>query len=184
MANESLVTASVIGDVLDPFYSSIDLMVLFNGMPIVSGVELRSPTVSERPRVEIGGDDYRVAYTLVMVDPDAPNPSNPTLREYLHWMVTDIPASTDDTYGREAICYEAPNPTTGIHRMVLVLFRQLGRETVYAPSRRHNFSTRGFARRYNLGAPVAAMYFNCQRQSGSGGRRFTGPYTAGRHAAA
>jgi hypothetical protein len=21
----------------------------------------------------------------VMVDPDAPNPSNPTLREYLHW---------------------------------------------------------------------------------------------------
>ncbi|RLN07746.1 protein FLOWERING [Panicum miliaceum] len=75
------------------------------------------------------------------------------------------------------MCYEAPNPTTGIHRMVLVLFRQLGRR------RRHNFSTRGFARRYNLGAPVAAMYFNCQRQSGSGGRRFTGPYTGGRHAA-
>lgn len=22
-----------------------------------------------------------------MVDPDAPNPSNPTLREYLHWLV-------------------------------------------------------------------------------------------------
>jgi protein FLOWERING LOCUS T len=79
------------------------------------------------------------------------------------------------------MCYEAPNPTTGIHRMVLVLFRQLGRETVYAPSMRHNFSTRGFARRYNLGAPVAAMYFNCQRQNGSGGRRFTGPYTGGRH---
>lgn len=82
------------------------------------------------------------------------------------------------------MCYEAPNPATGIHRMVLVLFRQLGRETVYAPSRRHNFSTRSFARRYNLGAPVAAMYFNCQRQSGTGGRRFTGPYTGGRHAAA
>ncbi|KAF8642525.1 hypothetical protein HU200_067200 [Digitaria exilis] len=31
---------------------------------------------------------------------------------------------------------------------------------------------------------VAAMYFNCQRQSGTGGRRFTGPYTGGRHAAA
>ncbi|XP_062218674.1 protein VERNALIZATION 3-like [Phragmites australis] len=165
--------ARVIGDILDPFYSSVDLMVLFNGMPIVSGVELRSPMVSDRPRVEIGGDDYRVVYTLVMVDPDAPNPSNPTLREYLHWMVTDFPASTDATYGREVMCYEAPAPATGIHRMVLVLFRQLGRETVYAPSMRHNFNTRGFALRYSLGEPVAAMYFNCQRQSGSGGRRFT-----------
>jgi protein FLOWERING LOCUS T len=68
MANDSLVTSRVIGDVLDPFYSSIDLMVLFNGVPIVSGMELRSPAVSERPRVEIGGDDYRVAYTLVSCD--------------------------------------------------------------------------------------------------------------------
>ncbi|KAL6900871.1 hypothetical protein ACP4OV_005547 [Aristida adscensionis] len=184
MANDSFVTARVIGDVLDPFYSSIDLTVLFNGMPIVSGMELRSPMVSQRPRVEIGGDDFRVAYTLVMVDPDAPNPSNPTLREYLHWLVTDIPASTDDTHGREVMCYEAPAPATGIHRLVLGVFQQLGRETVFSPQRRHNFSTRAFARRYNLGAPVAAMFFNCQRQTGSGGRRFTGPYTSRRHAPA
>lgn len=26
----------------------------------------------------------------VMVDPDAPNPSNPTLREYLHWWSIDL----------------------------------------------------------------------------------------------
>ncbi|KMZ70821.1 hypothetical protein ZOSMA_193G00520 [Zostera marina] len=36
-----------------------------------------------------------------MVDPDAPNPSNPTLREYLHWMVTDIPGTLDSSYGKE-----------------------------------------------------------------------------------
>lgn len=82
--------------------------------------------------------------------------------------------------GREVVCYESPTPATGIHRMVLVLFRQLGRNTVYAPSMRHNFNTRNFARRYNLGAPVAAKYFNCQRQAGSGGRKFTGPYTSRR----
>lgn len=64
-ANDSLVTTHVIGDVLDPFNTTVDLMVLFNGAPIVSGMELRSPAVSERPTVEIGGDDYRVAYTLV-----------------------------------------------------------------------------------------------------------------------
>ncbi|EAY85115.1 protein RICE FLOWERINGUS T 1-like [Oryza sativa Japonica Group] len=185
MANDSLATGRVIGDVLDPFISTVDLTVMYgdDGMPVISGVELRAPAVAEKPVVEVGGDDLRVAYTLVMVDPDAPNPSNPTLREYLHWMVTDIPASTDATYGREVVCYESPNPTTGIHRMVLVLFRQLGRETVYAPAVRHNFTTRAFARRYNLGAPVAAVYFNCQRQAGSGGRRFTGPYTSRRRQA-
>ena len=67
-ASDSLVTARVIGDVLDPFNTSADLMVLFNGAPIISGMELRSAAVSDRPTVEIGGDDYRVAYTLVNYD--------------------------------------------------------------------------------------------------------------------
>jgi protein FLOWERING LOCUS T len=64
-ANDSLITARVIGDVLDPFNTTVDMMVLFNSAPIVTGMELRSPAVSDRPTVEIGGDDYRVAYTLV-----------------------------------------------------------------------------------------------------------------------
>jgi protein FLOWERING LOCUS T len=52
-----------------------------------------------------------------------------------------------------------------------VIFRQLGRETVYAPGWRQNFNTKEFAEVYNLGLPVAAAYFNIQRESGSGGRR-------------
>lgn len=98
-------------------------------------------------------------------------------------MIREARLLCDADAGREVVCYESPNPTTGIHRMVLVLFRQLGRETVYAPAVRHNLTTRAFARRYNLGAPVAAVYFNCQRQAGSGGRRFTGPYTSRRRQA-
>ncbi|KAL5212335.1 hypothetical protein ABZP36_023182 [Zizania latifolia] len=179
MANGSLATGRVVGDVLDPFVSTVDLTVMYGGSPIVSGMELRAPAVVDRPVVEVGGDDLRTAYTLVMVDPDAPNPSNPTLREYLHWSGQICVY----IYGwKEVVCYESPNPATGIHRMVLVLFQQLGRETVYAPPVRQNFNTRAFARRYNLGAPVAAVYFNCQRQAGSGGRRFTGPYTSRRQA--
>lgn len=61
----------------------------------------------------------------------------------------------------------------GIHRLVLVLYQQLGRGTVFAPQVRQNFNLRNFARRFNLGKPVAATYFNCQRQTGTGGRRFT-----------
>lgn len=53
----------------------------------------------------------------------------------------------------------------------LVLFRQSRRESVYAPENRQNFNTRDFAKHYNLGLPVAALYFNCQRENGTGGRR-------------
>jgi len=73
--------------------------------------------------------------------------------------------------GQDIICYESPRPTAGIHRVVFVLFQQLGRQTVYAPSWRQNFNIREFAELYNLGSPVAAVYFNCQREAGSGGRR-------------
>lgn len=73
--------------------------------------------------------------------------------------------------GTEVVCYESPRPVLGIHRVVFLLFQQLGRQTVYAPGWRQNFSTRDFAELYNLGLPVAAVYFNCQRESGTGGRR-------------
>lgn len=67
--------------------------------------------------------------------------------------------------------YENPRPTSGIHRYVFVLFRQSSRQTVLAPGWRQNFCTRDFAEVYSLGLPVAAVYFNCQRENGSGGRR-------------
>ncbi|XP_042482853.1 protein FLOWERING LOCUS T-like isoform X1 [Macadamia integrifolia] len=106
----------------------------------------------------------------IMVDPDAPSPSHPTLREYLHWLVVDIPGTTGTSFGQEIMCYENPRPMFGIHRYAFVLFQQLGRQTVYAPSWRQNFNTRDYAADYNLGLPVAALYYNCQRENGSGGR--------------
>ncbi|KAK1406424.1 hypothetical protein QVD17_41721 [Tagetes erecta] len=168
---DPLVVGRVIGDVLDSFTKSINLTVSYNDREVSNGCELKPSQVVNQPRVDIGGDDLRAFHTLVMVDPDAPSPSDPNLREYLHWLVTDIPATTGARFGQEVVCYESPRPSMGIHRMVLVLFRQLGRQTVYPPGWRQNFNTKDFAELYNLGSPVAAVYFNCQRESGFGGRR-------------
>ncbi|XP_076945080.1 protein HEADING DATE 3A-like [Bidens hawaiensis] len=168
---DPLVVGRVIGDVIDSFSRSINLTVTYNDREVSNGCTLRPSQVVNQPRVDIGGDDLRAFHTLVMVDPDAPSPSDPNLREYLHWLVTDIPATTGARFGQEIVCYESPRPSMGIHRMVFVLFRQLGRQTVYAPGWRQNFNTRDFAELYNLGSPVAAVYFNCQRESGFGGRR-------------
>ncbi|KAI4304178.1 hypothetical protein MLD38_039727 [Melastoma candidum] len=193
---DPLVVGRVIGDVLDPFTGSLPLRVLYsNNREISNGCELKPSQVVTQPRVDIGGGDLRTFYTLVhshisnnwewiryfslnmlcwvqvMVDPDAPSPSDPNLGEYLHWLVTDIPATTGPAFGQEIVCYQPPRPSMGIHRFVFVVFQQPGRQTVYPPGWRQNFNTRDFAELYNLGLPVAAVYFNCQRESGSGGRR-------------
>ncbi|KAH9735721.1 ZCN15 [Citrus sinensis] len=169
---DPLILGRVVGDVLDNFTRTIPMRITYSNKDVNNGRELKPSEVLNQPRVEIGGDDLRTFYTLVMVDPDAPSPSDPSLREYLHWLVTDIPATTGASFGQEIVNYESPRPTMGIHRFVFVLFRQLGRQTVYAPGWRQNFRTRDFAELYNLGPPVAAVYFNCQRENGSGGRPF------------
>nr|AJW81120.1 phosphatidylethanolamine-binding protein [Zea mays subsp. parviglumis] len=163
--------ARVLQDVLDPFTPTIPLRITYNNSLLLAGAELKPSAVISKPRVDIGGNDMRTFYTLVLIDPDAPSPSHPSLREYLHWMVTDIPETTSVNFGQELVFYERPDPRSGIHRLVFVLFRQLGRGTVFAPEMRQNFNCRSFARQYHLSI-ASATHFNCQREGGSGGRRF------------
>ncbi|KAJ1391398.1 Phosphatidylethanolamine-binding protein [Sesbania bispinosa] len=122
-------------------------IVYTNNKEVINSGELKPSQIVHQPRVDIGGDDFRTLFTLVMVDPDAPSPSDPNMREYLYWMVTNIPATTGTGFGNH------------VDTLYLLL---VGAK---------NFITRDFAEVYNLGLPVAAIYFNCQRESGSGGRR-------------
>ncbi|XP_010268311.1 PREDICTED: protein HEADING DATE 3A-like [Nelumbo nucifera] len=168
---DPLFVGGVIGDVLDPFERSVRLRVTYNNREVNNGCEFRPSAVVNQPRVEVGGTAPGKLYTLVMVDPDAPSPCDPNMREYLHWLVTDIPDGAGPNHGQEIVCYENPRPVLGIHRYVFVLFQQPGRQTIYAPGWRQNFSTRDFSELYNLGLPVAAVYFNCLREAGYNGRR-------------
>ncbi|KAL1813822.1 hypothetical protein DCAR_0626198 [Daucus carota subsp. sativus] len=164
---EPLAAGRVVGEVVDIFSPSVKMKVTYNSNKLVcNGHELMPSVITWRPRVEIGGQDLREAYTLIMTDPDAPSPSDPYLKEHIHWIVTDIPGTTDVSFGREVLSYETPKPVIGIHRYVFVLFKQRGRHAVNgAPSSRDNFSTRCFSEEYGLGLPVAAVYFNAQRET-------------------
>nr|AUQ44110.1 TFL1 [Hydrangea macrophylla] len=163
---EPLTVGRVVGEVVDPFTPSVRMSVTYNSNKQVSnGYELMPPVIAARPRVEIGGDDLRAAYTLIMTDPDAPSPSDPHLREHLHWIVTDIPGTTDASFGREIVSYETPKPVIGIHRYVFILFKQRSRQIVKPPPSRDHFNTRDFSEEFGLGLPVAALYFNAQRET-------------------
>ncbi|TYH77027.1 hypothetical protein ES332_D04G125900v1 [Gossypium tomentosum] len=162
---EPLIVGGVIGDVLDSFNPSIKMSVTFNNKQVFNGHEFYPSSVATKPRVEIQGGDLRTFFTLVMTDPDVPGPSDPYLREHLHWIVTDIPGTTDGTFGREVVNYEIPRPDIGIHRFVFVLFKQKRRQVIRSPSSRDNFNTRDFAAENDLGLPVAAVYFNARRET-------------------
>jgi len=60
--------------------------------------------------------------------------------------------------------YETPKPVAGIHRYVFILFKQRGRQTVRPPDTRDHFNTRSFSEENGLGLPVAAVFFNAQRE--------------------
>ncbi|XP_027188792.1 protein VERNALIZATION 3 isoform X6 [Cicer arietinum] len=98
-----LVVGRVIGDVLDNFENSIPLRVTYGNREVNNGCELKPSQVANQPRASVGGNDMRNFYTLVLVDPDSPSPSNPTFREYLHWLVTDIPATTGVSFGSNMV---------------------------------------------------------------------------------
>ncbi|KAG5556581.1 hypothetical protein RHGRI_006998 [Rhododendron griersonianum] len=153
MSAEPLIVGRVIGDVLDPFIPTVKMLATYNNKQVSNGHELYPSQVTTKPRVEIQGD------------PDVPGPSDPYLREHLHWIVTDIPGTTDATFGREVMSYEIPRPNIGIHRFVFVLFKQKRRQAVDPPSSRDHFTTRSFAAENDLGLPVAAVFFNAQRET-------------------
>ncbi|CAL4982398.1 unnamed protein product [Urochloa decumbens] len=156
---EPLIVGRVIGEVLDSFNPCVKMIVTYNSNKLVfNGHEIYPSAVVSKPRVEVQGGDLQSFFTLVMTDPDVPGPSDPYLREHLHWIVTDIP-------GREVISYESPRPSIGIHRFIFVLFKQKRRQSVTVPSVRDHFNTRQFAEENDLGLPVAAVYFNAQRET-------------------
>ncbi|KAH9324585.1 hypothetical protein KI387_004763, partial [Taxus chinensis] len=92
-AVDTLMICGVIGDVVDMFVpGEINMTVTYPSRQVRNGCNLLPSSVTVPPEVHIAAPD-NTFYTLIMTDPDAPTPSDPGLREYLHWVVTDIPAN-------------------------------------------------------------------------------------------
>ncbi|KAH7722088.1 phosphatidylethanolamine-binding protein F40A3.3-like protein [Aphelenchoides avenae] len=77
------------------------------------------------PRVDMKSMDEDKHYTLIMTDPDVPNRTQPTDREFLHWMVINISRNNVDK-GDEIVPYVPPLPQrgSGLHRYVFLLLEQ------------------------------------------------------------
>ncbi len=61
-----LVVGRVIGDILDPFESTIPLLVTYGNRNVTNGSELKPSQVANQPQVIIGVNDPTTFYTLVI----------------------------------------------------------------------------------------------------------------------
>lgn len=70
---EPLSVGRVVGDIVDGFIPSVKMSVIYNSnKQVANGHEMMPSVVTAKPRVDIGGEDLRAAYTLVSFDNNVP----------------------------------------------------------------------------------------------------------------
>jgi phosphatidylethanolamine-binding protein (PEBP) family uncharacterized protein len=98
--------------------------------------------------------DIALFRQIIMFDPDAPSPSSPTCRSWLHWLLVDASAAADSSpIGRNLVPFAppAPPPASGVHRYVIRIYQQPAqRVAAVAPSSRCGFNVDDWADAHSL----------------------------------
>ncbi len=115
--------------------------VKFAGKEAANNLRLRANTL-KAPNVKYLPSENDL-YTLVIWDPDAPNPS------FLHWLVVNIPEDRVDQ-GETLVEYMPPTPPSGTHRYYVGLYRQPMTVQVGAEPERTGFSIDELTKKYSL----------------------------------
>ncbi|XP_058812159.1 protein D3-like [Topomyia yanbarensis] len=140
-----------------------------SGHEVNLGNELTPTQVKDQPSVSWDADPNAL-YTLIMTDPDAPSRAKPKMREWKHWLITNIPGS-DVASGETIAEYisSAPPEDSGSHRYIFLVYKQPAGKIQFDEPKQSNrnpnrgkFQAAEFARKYNLGTPVAGNYYEAQ----------------------
>ncbi|KAI8465200.1 MAG: phosphatidylethanolamine-binding protein [Monoraphidium minutum] len=129
--------------------------------PLAEGAVIKPSEAAAQPAVTVTAPGL---YSLVLVDPDAPAPDNPSARSWLHWMLVNCKAPAAGAGAcQELTPYAPPTPPKGRHRYVLLVYLQPGGAavTAAAPAQRAKFSAHDWSEGlWGAGAtPAALTYF-------------------------
>ncbi len=140
-----------------------------SGVRVNLGNELTPTLVKDEPKLE-WPVEAGALYTLCMTDPDAPSRKDPKFGQIKHWLVVNIPGLQINK-GETLAAYVGSGPPkdTDLHRYVFLVYKQPGiithSETPVSNSStegRRSFKIRDFAKKYNLGEPIAANFYQAQ----------------------
>jgi phosphatidylethanolamine-binding protein (PEBP) family uncharacterized protein len=163
------------------FYQThFNFQVTFEGIRVQPGQELQIRNLKNAPRITLQVDPEST-FSLVMIDPDNLSRKNPSVAEWLQWLVVNIPASNINegiNGGQHQQPYgsPAPQPRTGDHRYIIVLFEHPNRRLAVPKfNTRAKFSLKQFIEKHKLGklsiftylrllsdAPIAGMFFTAK----------------------
>jgi protein FLOWERING LOCUS T len=120
------------------------------GDVLVSGQMLDKDQTSKAPHIAAPSASEMHLYTVIMYDPDAPSPSAPICKNWLHWIYTDA-VGKHLTGGKQFVKYNGPTPPDGVHTYHIALYSQAA-ELMNAepPSARCKFSPSEFAEQNGL----------------------------------
>ncbi|KAK5948850.1 hypothetical protein OHC33_010101 [Knufia fluminis] len=143
------------------------------------------PDIAVNETYDALDDDYKGQYLLLMVDPDASYPENPTNRFIIHWWQEGLTKSTTEVNSTSIdgtrlvnstaprVSYRRPRPPTNssAHRYIQYLFEQPDNFQVpeaysgYNDQNITKFPLEQFLEAVSLEDPVAANYFYCSNQT-------------------
>jgi phosphatidylethanolamine-binding protein (PEBP) family uncharacterized protein len=113
--------------------------------------------INRKPKISISEKEKNNLLTLIMVDPDAHYPDNPTEKYMLHNLVIN----NNETIWK----YKSPNPPLDSppHRYMILLYRQSNTikldETV---NQRNKFNLNAFVKKYKL-KKIDEFVFMCKK---------------------
>jgi phosphatidylethanolamine-binding protein (PEBP) family uncharacterized protein len=158
----------VVPDVIDDITKSV--VEVSYGTHKVDMGNILTPTIAQNPPTVSWNADSNKMYALIMTDPDAPSRKDPKFREWHHWLVVNIRGG-DVANGEVLSDYIGAGPPegTGLHRYVFLVYEQPSQLTFdekkltnRSGDGRGKFSARNFAKKHNLGAPVAGNFFQAE----------------------
>ena len=113
-------------------------------------------------------------YTLICIDPDAPNRKIHLFRNWLHYVVVNIPGNNIDQ-GTTICKYSGPAPPkySGLHRYVFLVYQQTNGEQEYKKTypdevtslSRSSFNLNKFIKQYQCDTLIAANFFLAENEN-------------------
>ncbi|XP_022082074.1 protein D2-like [Acanthaster planci] len=160
----------VVPDVIDVAPPSTAEVTWPSGVKAEMGNVVTPTQVQNQPTVTWPAEEG-VLYTVVMTDPDAPSRANPKFREWRHWLVINVPGNEiAGGSARSEYIGAGPPKDTGLHRYVILIYKQTGRinpDSVPLVSDsdftgRAKWKVREFAQSHGLGNPVAGNFVQAE----------------------
>uniref|UniRef100_A0A1A9VMF7 Phosphatidylethanolamine-binding protein n=1 Tax=Glossina austeni TaxID=7395 RepID=A0A1A9VMF7_GLOAU len=159
----------IIPDVIDKVPGEL-MNVCYGGNVQAKEGNVLTPTqVKDQPELSWNAEDESF-YTICMTDPDAPSRVDPKFREWHHWLVVNVPGcklQSGDVLS--AYIGSGPPKDTGLHRYVFLVYKQKCKREFDETRLKNNsadgrggFKIASFAKKYELGTPVAGNFFQAE----------------------